>query len=197
MPALIEELRIDLSWINRVDRRCTPVGWGWGKILRYAAANRSFRAVLLFRLLRRAYLRRRRITTAVLKRIIYHLYHAEFAPSADIAPGLRLPHPTGVIIGGHVSIGPMTTIGQHVTLGGNFGKQDADGRMYPRIGRGCWIAAGAVVAGPIDVGDYAIIGANSLVTRDVPERAIVGGIPAREIRRRSNDELYWDMDVDT
>jgi serine O-acetyltransferase len=92
------------------------------------------------------------------------------------------------VIGGGVEIGQMVTIGQHVTLGGNFGKRNTEGRSSPRVGNWCWICAGSVVAGPISVGHCAVVGANSLVVRDVPAYAVVGGVPAKIIRMQDQVE---------
>jgi serine acetyltransferase len=89
---------------------------------------------------------------------------------AEIGAGLLLPHPIGVIIGQGVVIGENCTVQQHVTLGGNYGRV-IDGREMPMVGHDVAISGGAVVAGPIVVGDHAIIGANVVVTRDVPARS--------------------------
>jgi acetyltransferase-like isoleucine patch superfamily enzyme len=50
------------------------------------------------------------------------------------------------------------------------------------IGRGCYIGGGAIIIGPVTVGDFAVIGAGSVVTKDVPERSFVGGPAARVLR---------------
>ena len=51
-----------------------------------------------------------------------------------------------------------------------------------RIGRGLWIAAGAMVLQGVTVGDDAVVAAGAIVTRDVPPRTLVAGVPARVIR---------------
>ncbi|NUO38793.1 MAG: hypothetical protein HOQ17_02880 [Gemmatimonadaceae bacterium] len=51
-----------------------------------------------------------------------------------------------------------------------------------RIGRGCYIGTGAILIGPLVVGDHAVIGAGSVVTHDVPPRTFVAGVPARVIQ---------------
>jgi serine O-acetyltransferase len=86
---------------------------------------------------------------------------------ADIGPGLLLPHANGVVVGADSRIGWDCTIQQFVTVGGNLGKS-IDGREKPIIGNRVLIGAGAVVAGPVVVGDGATIGANCVITRDVP-----------------------------
>lgn len=51
------------------------------------------------------------------------------------------------------------------------------------IGRGCYIGSGAIVVGPVVVGDYAVVGAGSVVTKDVAPHSFVAGVPARLVRR--------------
>jgi len=53
-----------------------------------------------------------------------------------------------------------------------------------RLRRGCWIGVGAAILPGVTVGVNAIVGANAVVTADVPDRAVVGGVPARIIRLR-------------
>lgn len=108
------------------------------------------------------------------------------SPTAQIGKGLIIPHPNGIIIGAGVSIGDNCTIYQHVTLGQNRGK-------YPLIGNHVIVYAGAVICGGVHIGNNAIIGANAVVTKDVPENAIVGGIPAKVIKMRNpkkDGEMY-------
>ena len=94
----------------------------------------------------------------------------------QIGGGLVLPHPIGIVIHPRVTIGPNCMIFQNVTLGTN---RSAD---VPRIGGHVDIGPGAVIIGNVTIGDHAVIGANAVVLRDVPEGAVVGGIPARDLR---------------
>lgn len=103
---------------------------------------------------------------------------------AIIGKGVRLVHYQGVIIGSGVSVGARTRIYQHVTLGQSHGG-------VPVIGEDVIVYAGAVVCGDIMIGDGAVIGANSVVIRDVPPMAIVAGVPARIIRYREGGEVLY------
>ena len=61
-----------------------------------------------------------------------------------------------------------------------------------RVGNNVWIGYGACILRGVTVGDNAIIGTNAVVTRDVPENAVVGGVPARVIRMRETPKrMRW------
>lgn len=76
-------------------------------------------------------------------------------------------------------IGGGTTIYQNVTLGAGKGNGED---IWPTIGKNCKIYAGAVVIGNITIGDGAVIGANAVVTKDVPPNVVVAGVPAKIIK---------------
>jgi len=76
----------------------------------------------------------------------------------------------------------MVTIQQNVTVGANFGKADEQGRTFPRIGDMTTICAGAVVTGPVQIGEFCCVGANAVVVEPVPDGTLVGGVPAKIIR---------------
>ena len=83
------------------------------------------------------------------------------------------------MIGETAVIGDDVTVYQHVTLGGTNPTNGEAGNRHPTIGNGVIIGSGAQVLGPIRVGDKARVGANAVVTKDVPEGATMIGIPAR------------------
>lgn len=104
---------------------------------------------------------------------------AELPLNGDLGGGLMLPHPNGVVVHPKVKIGPNCILFQQVTLG-----TSGNGPGAPLIGGGVDIGAGAKVLGPVTIGDHAIIGANAVVTHDIPEGAIAVGVPARIIGKR-------------
>lgn len=96
--------------------------------------------------------------------------------NARIGGGLLIPHPNGIVIHPDAEVGPNCLIFQQVTIGRAHGG-------VPRLGGHVDVGAGAKLIGPITVGDHARIGANAVVTCDVPAGATAVGIPARIVGR--------------
>lgn len=117
-----------------------------------------------------------------LARFVNHF--ARFLTAIDIHPGARIGRNFFIdhgftVIGETAEIGDNVTIYQNVTLGGTNPANGIAGKRHPTISDGAIIGSGAQVLGPIVVGPNAKIGANAVVTRDVPEGAVMTGIPAR------------------
>ena len=103
----------------------------------------------------------------------------EIHPGAIIGRRVFIDHGMGVVIGETAEIGDDVTIYQQVTLGGTNPTNGEPGKRHPTLQDGVIIGSGAQVLGPITVGARARIGANSVVTKDVPPGATMVGIPAR------------------
>jgi len=96
-------------------------------------------------------------------------------PSASIGTSVFLDHATGIVVGSFVTIGDEVTILQNVTVGR---KAESPNRA-PKIGKGVVLSTGATILGDVSIGDFAKIGAGSVVTRDVPRGCTAVGVPAR------------------
>jgi serine O-acetyltransferase len=152
----------------------THLASGWRNIYFYYWKSLSFRVVVHYRLGNLFRVRGMRYLGAFFDRKNW-LLGADICSAAKIGKGMRIAHPKGIVIGGGVAVGNFSQIQQNVTIGGSFGKTrngDPDWTS-PRIGDSVFIGPGAVVIGPIRIGDRAVIGANAVATKDVPEDTIV------------------------
>lgn len=102
----------------------------------------------------------------------------EIHPAAKIGKNLFIDHGTATVIGQTAIIGDNCTLYHGVTLGGRGDGKHGEKR-HPAIGYNVVIGAGAQVLGPITIGDNAKIGANAVVTVDIPAGATAIGNPAR------------------
>lgn len=117
-----------------------------------------------------------------LARLINHF--SRFLTAIDIHPGAEIGRNFFIdhgftVIGETAIIGDNVTIYQCVTLGGTNPTNGVGGKRHPTIGDNVIIGSGAQVIGPITVGERARIGANAVVTDDVPEGATMIGLKAR------------------
>jgi serine O-acetyltransferase len=103
----------------------------------------------------------------------------EIHPAAKIGRALFIDHGAGVVIGETAEIGDDVTLYQGVTLGGTG---FARGKRHPTVGDDVVVGSGAKLLGPIEVGERAKIGANSVVIHDVPANSTVVGNPGHPVR---------------
>lgn len=111
----------------------------------------------------------------------------EIHPGARIGKRFFVDHGMGVVIGETAVIGNNVTLYHGVTLGGVAPSVDSDAqreqKRHPTLGDNVIIGSGAQVLGPISVGHGVRVGANAVVTKDVPCCITVVGIPAREVSK--------------
>jgi serine O-acetyltransferase len=109
----------------------------------------------------------------------------EIHPKAKIGKNLFIDHGMGVVIGETSEIGDNVTIYHMVTLGGiapSINSNDQRNiKRHPTIEDEVVIGSGAQVLGPVRVGRCAKIGANAVITKDVSEKAVMVGIPAKNV----------------
>ena len=109
----------------------------------------------------------------------------EIHPKAKIGENLFIDHGMGVVIGETSEIGNNVTIYHMVTLGGISPSINSDdqrnSKRHPTLMDNVVVGSGAQVLGPVVVGKNAKIGANAVVTKDVPENAVMVGIPAKNV----------------
>ena len=109
----------------------------------------------------------------------------EIHPGAKIGKNLFIDHGMGIVIGETSDIGDNVTIYHMATLGGiapSINSNDQRNiKRHPTIEDEVVIGSGAQVLGPVTVGRCAKIGANAVITKDVPEKAVMVGIPAKNV----------------
>tara|TARA_B100000524_G_scaffold337000_1_gene227356 strand:+ start:51 stop:746 length:696 start_codon:yes stop_codon:yes gene_type:complete len=133
-----------------------------------------------------------------LARLIMHFARLftgiEIHPAAKIGSNFFMDHGLGIVIGETTEIGENVTIYQGVTLGGIMPSVESDlqrnQKRHPTVGNNVIIGSGAQILGAINIGDDARIGANSVVSRDVPANVTVAGVPAREFSRSAKKETF-------
>ncbi|GAC1577347.1 MAG: acyltransferase [Sphingomicrobium sp.] len=128
--------------------------------------------------------------------------HASYQPSIVIGSNVYIGQRCTLATTGALEIGDGTTVGDHVYLGAAQHRYDdpAIGVLHQplqhgsiKIGPRAWIGYGAFVTatGDLEIGEHAVIGANSVVTKSVPAFTIVAGAPARTIRYFDARRKEW------
>jgi serine O-acetyltransferase len=111
-----------------------------------------------------------------------------------IGKGLYIGHFGGIIVSPHAEIGEFCHLSHDVTIGvGGRGEKSG----VPKIGNRVFIGPGARIFGSIKIGDDVAIGANSVVTKDIPNRAVVMGIPAQVINFNGSEEYICYRTTDS
>ncbi len=113
----------------------------------------------------------------------------EIHPGATIGRRFFIDHGMGVVIGETAVIGDDCTLYHGVTLGGTSWNK---GKRHPTLKNGVVIGAGAKVLGPIEIGEGARVGSNSVVLKPVPEGCTVVGIPAHIVKSKTEDNKDRD-----
>jgi serine O-acetyltransferase len=170
--------------ISAIMERDPEARSGWEVMLCYS----GFHAIVLHRIAHRAWNAGWRVTARALSQFNRFITGIEIHPGARIGERFFIDHGMGVVIGETAEIGDGVTLYHDVTLGGVAPSVDSDSqrnqKRHPTLQDGVIVGSGAQILGPITVGAEARVGANAVVTKDVPAGVTVVGIPARVVQPR-------------
>ena len=151
--------------------------------LQVLLAYAGFHALAMHRLSALLWRCRLRTLPSFLSYVARAVSGIEIHPAARVGRRVFIDHGMGVVIGETAEIGDDVTIYHGVTLGGRAPKGGERGlKRHPTLERDVMVGAGACLLGNIRIGKGAVIGANSVVTRDVPQGARVAGNPAHILK---------------
>lgn len=156
----------------RSDIRRAMQGEAGSRLRRLAVCStlNSVHALVLIRT--QLWCARHGLPTIFTAKVLFWFFGIEIGREVTIGPGLRLPHPMGLIIA------PNSTIGERCDLYADIRLVLAHGsKQGPRIGNHVFLGDGAKVVGNVNVGDHAVIGVSSVVTRDIPANATASRKP--------------------
>jgi serine O-acetyltransferase len=168
---------------NAPELAARPGPLGLARALARHVPTVRFLAVLLLRLAQGAG-GRVGLAGSLLKQANHVLTGCDAAYQAEIGPGLVLYHPTGVVIGPGCRVGARATIMQGVTLGSDEVIVGREGSGSPAVGDDAFLGPGAVVIGPVVLGDRVRVGANSVVLESFGSDVVIAGAPARVVGQR-------------
>lgn len=120
---------------------------------------------------------------------LIRIFHNSYVPATvEIGIGTTFAYGgIGTILHAQTKVGKNCSIGSNVTIGGGQGAHPMTKSSVPHIEDNVYIATGAKIFGPVLIGKFSIIGANSVVTKDVPSFTIIAGNPAKEVKRITSE----------
>ena len=125
----------------------------------------------------------------------------EIHPKAKIGKNLFIDHGMGVVIGETSEIGENVTIYHMVTLGGIAPSINSDSqreiKRHPTLMDNVVVGSGAQILGPVIIGKNAKVGANAVVTKNVPDNAVMIGIPAKNVGTTSGEFKAYAVTEDS
>lgn len=123
-------------------------------------------------------------------------HHVHFGKNIYANFGLTLVDDTHIYVGDHTMFGPNVVVATagHPILP-ELREQGYQYNAPVHIGRNCWIGAGAVILPGITIGDHVVVGAGSVVTKDLPDNVVAVGNPCRVLREvNAHDRVYYFKD---
>ena len=145
----------------------------------------GIKAVFFHRIANFFHLAKFHLVARIISQLSRFLTGIEIHPGAKIGRNLFIDHGMGVVIGETSEIGNNVTIYHMATLGGiapsiNSNNQ-REVKRHPTLSDCVVVGSGAQILGPVMIGTHAKVGANAVVTKDVPENAVMVGIPAKNV----------------
>src|SRR5262245_16693156 len=183
-PELAHAFRADLAAVHDRDPACR-------RYLEPLLYFKGFHALVTHRFAHALLSQGRRDFALYLQSQSSRIFAVDINPAARMGIGIMLDHGTGIVIGETAVVGDSCSILQNVTLGGT-GKETGD--RHPKIGSNVLLSVGAKVLGNIKVGDCSVVGAGSVVLKEVPPRTTVAGVPAKTIGPAGCPEPARTMD---
>jgi serine O-acetyltransferase len=105
----------------------------------------------------------------------------------SIGPGLMFGHFSGIVINPSARIGSNVNILQGVTIGSTRGPKGG----FPTIGNNVILFSGSKIIGKVTIGNNVVVGAGAVVIKDVPDNAVVGGVPAKILSYNAQEILPY------
>ena len=143
------------------------------------------KAVFFHRIANFFHLAKFHLVARIISQLSRFLTGIEIHPGAKIGKNLFIDHGMGVVIGETSEIGNNVTIYHMATLGGIAPSINSNDqrqvKRHPTLGDCVVVGSGAQILGPVMIGANAKVGANAVVTKDVPENAVMVGIPAKNV----------------
>jgi len=168
-PSIIQAVRADLQAVFDSDPATTRISKPLMKF-------KGFHAVTAYRLAHWLWNHGNEASAELLQNRISDKFGVDIHPAATIGKGIFVDHATGVVIGATAVVGDNVTFLHGVTLGSTgTGVETADGRRHPIIGNGVMLGASAKIIGPVVIGDNVKVGANAVVTKNIPAGVTVVG----------------------
>lgn len=135
-------------------------------------------AVYFYKIARWCYLHHIPFIPRLITLLIFLIYNSKIPYTAQIGEGTKFGYGgIGCVLHARTVIGKNCMIGPNVTIGGRSGYYEV-----PVIGDNVEISTGSKVLVPICIGNNVVIGANAVVIKDVPENAVVAGVPAKILK---------------
>lgn len=153
----------------------------------------GFKYVFILRLCQYLNSKKRNLLDKIIFRVLrykfrkmQYKYGIDIPYITEIKEGFLISHFTGIFINSHVKIGRNCSILQGVTIGNNLYKGR---KKVAKIGDNVFIGTGAKIIGSVTIGNNVTIGANAVITKDIPDNSVVAGIPAKIISNKQSIDI--------